>query len=199
MVAVLQQVGSGRIIAIDRAVVLVGRSADCDVVIAASQKISRRHCCLVQVDDTYFLRDLGSMNGVWLNGDRVNREARMSPGDRVAIGDVEFLFHPNARVEQRKSGSAPANRHAAPSGNGSDAPAMAPAEVMVEPMIGDELVEVEILQDVDNGFEILDDVIPLGDDGLPLLGTNEYEIPDEPIIKPDDDGFDDDLIAYDTD
>ena len=103
MVAVLQPTKQGRIIMIDRAVVLVGRSADCDAVITDSQKISRRHCCLVQVDNQYFVRDLGSMNGVWVNGNRVKRECIMAAGDNVSIGDVEFLFHPNARIEQKKT------------------------------------------------------------------------------------------------
>jgi len=116
MVAVLHQVGvGGRVIAIDRAVILVGRSADCDVVITASQKISRRHCCLVQVDNSYYLRDLGSMNGIWLNGERVNREALMTLGDKITIGDVEFLFHPNARIE-KKAQTAAANGSPAPAG-----------------------------------------------------------------------------------
>ena len=103
MVAVLQPVVQGKLIPIDRAVVLVGRSSDCDAVITASQKISRRHCCLVQVDNMYYIRDLGSMNGVWVNGERVHRESRISSGDRIAIGDVEFLFHPNVRIEQKKT------------------------------------------------------------------------------------------------
>lgn len=104
MVAVLQPTKKqGKVIAIDRAVVLVGRGSDCDAIITDSQKISRRHCCLVQVDNTYYVRDLGSMNGIWVNGERVSRENLISSGDRVQIGDVEFLFHPNARIEQKKT------------------------------------------------------------------------------------------------
>jgi pSer/pThr/pTyr-binding forkhead associated (FHA) protein len=107
MVAVLQPLKSGKIIAIDRAVVLVGRGSDCDAIISDSQKISRRHCCLVQVDNSYYIRDLGSMNGIWVNGARVSREQLISVGDRVQIGDVEFKFHPNARIEQKKTVATP--------------------------------------------------------------------------------------------
>lgn len=232
MVAVLQQVGGGRIIAIDRAVVLVGRGADCDVVITASAKISRRHCCLVQVDKDYYLRDLGSMNGVWLNGVRVNREAVMRAGDRVTIGDAEFLFHPNARIEQKKTVVSPAAQGspAAPSGPTSRAnsgarptqgtpasqkkpvaeaaaasanskPAQAPS---AQPVAGRSAAfgnkrnhsnsnhsrrpadPLKVVQANADSFEIIDDVIPLDESGIPMIGTNELEIIDDPIIDEDD-------------
>ncbi len=165
MVAVLHQADGGRVIAIDRAVILVGRSADCDVVITASQKISRRHCCLVQVDNSYYLRDLGSMNGVWLNGERVNREAKMSTGDKILIGDAEFQFHPNVRIEQKKPATAPG-------------PQPTPATVDQEL---DDIVEAEPLSEKDE-IEVIDDVIPLDDDGHLLVETNEVEVIDEPIV-----------------
>ena len=104
MVAVLQPIrNNNNLIPIDRAVVLVGRGSDCDAIVQNSQKISRRHCCLVQVDDTYYIRDLGSMNGIWVNGNRVTREEQLKTGDRVAVGDVEYLFHARVRLEQRKT------------------------------------------------------------------------------------------------
>jgi len=191
MVAVLHQVGvGGRVIAIDRAVILVGRSADCDVVITASQKISRRHCCLVQVDNSYYLRDLGSMNGIWLNGERVNREALMTLGDKITIGDVEFLFHPNARIE-KKAQTAAANGSPAPAGK---VPAPASPPMAAQPREVQEIKDAKIVAE----FEVIDDVIPLGDDGMPLVETNEVEIIDEPIIDLDYlSGYDDDVIPLD--
>ena len=95
MVAILQPLKNSKSIPIDRAVVLVGRADQCDVVITGSKKISRRHCCLVQSDTTYLIRDLGSTNGVWINGKRVNLEGEMREGDQVAIGDVMFHFYPD--------------------------------------------------------------------------------------------------------
>ena len=95
--AALQPLNGGKVIPIDRAVILVGRGQDCDAVITGSRKISRKHCCLIQADDRYLIRDLGSMNGVRVNGKRVEREVEMKSGYRVTIGDVEFLFNLNAR------------------------------------------------------------------------------------------------------
>ncbi|MEZ6129284.1 MAG: FHA domain-containing protein [Planctomycetaceae bacterium] len=188
MVAVLQQVGGGRIIAIDRAVVLVGRGADCDAVITASQKISRRHCCLVQVDNSYYLRDLGSMNGVWLNGERVNREIRMNLGDRVAIGDVEFLFHPNARIEQKKKPAAPPSNGSATAGK-SPPQLPQPRQAAQPPIKEDSFVDadqVEVVESDHDAFEIIDDVIPLEDLDIEMVGTNEIEVIDEPLLDEDD-------------
>lgn len=97
MVAVLHPTGPGQQIPIDRAVVLVGRSPECDAVIDFSTKISRMHCALVQVDTGYYIRDLGSMNGVWVGGQRVEKDAKLTNGVEVAIGDVKFQYLENVQ------------------------------------------------------------------------------------------------------
>jgi pSer/pThr/pTyr-binding forkhead associated (FHA) protein len=91
MAARLVPLGVGSPIIIDKAIVLIGRHPDCDAVLQTSVKVSRRHCCLAQVDDHYMIRDLGSMNGIRLNGDRV-RESDLHAGDEVSIGDVRYVF-----------------------------------------------------------------------------------------------------------
>ena len=195
MVAVLQPMKQGRLIAVDRAVILVGRGSDCDAVITGSKKISRRHCCVVQVDESYYVRDLGSMNGVWLNGNKVNREAILKSGDCLCIGDVEFLFHPNARVEQKKAVATPVDQ---------------PPPPPVDPPQDDALTE-DIIQ-VDDSIEVIDDVIPLDqveleeeDDSIyveqdeVLVETNEVEIIDQPIVDPEEGDLDDldEIIVFD--
>ena len=75
-------------IPLQRPVLLVGRHPECDVRIE-SPKISRRHCCLGLAYDRILIRDLGSRNGVRLNG-RLVQEARLEPNDVLAIGP--FLF-----------------------------------------------------------------------------------------------------------
>ena len=171
MVAVLQPVNGAKYIPIDRAVVLVGRSADCDAVITNSKKISRKHCCLVQVDDMYYIRDLGSMNGVWLNGARVKREVKMSLGDHVAIGDVEFRFHPNAKVEEKKT------MPVAPPSAGHSPRAASPAKDEFE------VVEAVLLDDDGNPVEKMrpaEDLLVLDDDDGG--NTNEVAVIDADIV-----------------
>jgi predicted component of type VI protein secretion system len=67
---------------------LVGRHPECDIQID-SRKISRRHCCIARVADYLVIRDLGSTNGVRVNGERV-LEGRLGEGDEVTIGAARF-------------------------------------------------------------------------------------------------------------
>jgi predicted component of type VI protein secretion system len=92
MAAYLEPIGEGRRIVLDKAVVFIGRAADCDVVLTRSRKVSRKHCCFAQVGDSYVLRDLGSMNGVRVNGKRVRNEVRLAFGDEVTIGDLRYIL-----------------------------------------------------------------------------------------------------------
>ncbi|MFO1019710.1 MAG: FHA domain-containing protein [Planctomycetales bacterium] len=78
-------------IPLDKPIILIGRHPDCDVSLRESRKISRRHCCVAQVNSTHVIRDLGSMNGIRVNGKRT-AESVLKEGDNVVIGDVEFQF-----------------------------------------------------------------------------------------------------------
>jgi pSer/pThr/pTyr-binding forkhead associated (FHA) protein len=82
------QQGAQPAIPLQRPVLLIGRHPECDVRINLP-KISRRHCCLVLAYDRILIRDLGSHNGVRVNG-RTVEESRLLAGDEVAIGPVIF-------------------------------------------------------------------------------------------------------------
>ena len=82
--------GAAPVIALQRPVVLIGRHLDCDARIE-SAKVSRRHCYLAMAYDRVILRDLGSRNGVRVNG-RIVEEVRLQPGDEVAIGPILYRF-----------------------------------------------------------------------------------------------------------
>jgi len=81
---------SGQPIKLDKPVLLIGRNPDCDVVLTESRKVSRNHCLIACVDDKLFIRDLGSTNGVWINGHRVEREGRIRSGDELSIADLKY-------------------------------------------------------------------------------------------------------------
>ena len=80
--------GSSAPIQVPRPVILVGRHPECDVRIDSSQ-ISRRHCCLALAYDRLIIRDLGSLNGVRVNGQLVD-EIQLSHGDEVAIAHLIY-------------------------------------------------------------------------------------------------------------
>jgi pSer/pThr/pTyr-binding forkhead associated (FHA) protein len=53
--------------------------------------VSKRHCQLNCDQGVLRIRDLGSRNGTYLNGDRINGEAEIKAGDRVKIGSLTFV------------------------------------------------------------------------------------------------------------
>jgi pSer/pThr/pTyr-binding forkhead associated (FHA) protein len=86
----LVSVISGKSIKLDKPVVLIGRNPDCDVVLTKSRKVSRAHCLVACVNNHIVVRDLGSTNGVWVNGQRVERESRLRLGDELSVADVLY-------------------------------------------------------------------------------------------------------------
>jgi hypothetical protein len=56
------------------------------------ESVSRAHAELRYVDDGWMLRDLGSMNGTYVNDLRITTTVRVRPGDRVAFGAVRFTL-----------------------------------------------------------------------------------------------------------
>ena len=98
---------SGPAIVLQRPVLLIGRHPECDMRLDLP-KISRRHCCLASAYDRVLIRDLGSRNGVRVNG-RIVDETQLFRGDEVAIGPLLY------RVEvDGESPGAPPARPAAP-------------------------------------------------------------------------------------
>jgi pSer/pThr/pTyr-binding forkhead associated (FHA) protein len=70
--------------------VLVGRSRECDVVVS-DPNVSRRHIELRRSERGWTAVDLGSTNGMKINGRRVN-EAELDPGDRITVGVTDLTF-----------------------------------------------------------------------------------------------------------
>src|SRR5215813_13704121 len=119
MPAFLVPVDQGQcLIPLEKAIVLIGRQADCDVSLTLSRKISRKHCCIAQVNNSFIVRDLGSTNGVFLNGNRIQKEATLEMGDNLVIGDVHFRLQNEATpsplpAEKRHAASGAADEKAA--------------------------------------------------------------------------------------
>jgi pSer/pThr/pTyr-binding forkhead associated (FHA) protein len=84
----LLSLADGPSVQIDKPILLFGRHEECDVQLN-SKKVSRRHCVVAQVNDLLIIRDLGSTNGVRINGERV-AEGRLRPGDEVQIGNFKY-------------------------------------------------------------------------------------------------------------
>jgi hypothetical protein len=71
---------------------LVGRSRECDVVLADAN-VSRRHAeVLPGAAGTWTITDLGSTNGVRVNGRQIENAEQLVDGDRIALGTAEMGF-----------------------------------------------------------------------------------------------------------
>jgi pSer/pThr/pTyr-binding forkhead associated (FHA) protein len=73
----------------------IGRGAN-NTVVLPSEKVSRQHATIhMQGENEFLLIDLGSANGTYLNGRRVNQPSRLADKDIITIGDHSFRFlHP---------------------------------------------------------------------------------------------------------
>jgi hypothetical protein len=77
--------------------VVVGRHPLCDVRLD-SLRISRHHCCMTQDKDELVVRDLGSTNGIRINGERVER-GRLRSGDELSIAHIRYRLENDSSHE----------------------------------------------------------------------------------------------------
>ena len=80
---------SGQMITIKRSKFMIGRADDCQLK-PKSELISRYHCVILSEDSYVAIRDLGSRNGVFVNGERIVSETELHNGDKLDIGPLEF-------------------------------------------------------------------------------------------------------------
>ena len=83
---------------------ILGRSRACDLTVPGVSDISREHCCIRRKEDgKYSIKDLGSTNGTFLNGDRLKAESELRDGDRIRLGKTAaFVFLAGARFSVGK-------------------------------------------------------------------------------------------------
>jgi pSer/pThr/pTyr-binding forkhead associated (FHA) protein len=72
-------------------VTVLGRSPESDIVIL-DPYVSARHAEIVLSGSGFFVRDLGSANGTYVNGRRLGRKRLLRRGDRLEVGDTVFRF-----------------------------------------------------------------------------------------------------------
>jgi hypothetical protein len=83
---------------LQQGVTYIGRSEECAVTIE-DPLVSRRHARVLVQGEDVILEDLGSRNGVRVNGKALQASQSLVDGDRVRIGTQDFVF---CRVQQRK-------------------------------------------------------------------------------------------------
>ncbi|MBW3565531.1 MAG: FHA domain-containing protein [Acidobacteria bacterium] len=77
---------------------VIGRGEDCSIVLDYSG-LSRHHATVRFADGEIILEDLGSKNGTWLNGRRIEAPELLRHGDRIRIGTVVLEFRADGRAD----------------------------------------------------------------------------------------------------
>lgn len=121
---------------------IVGRRQDCDLRIP-TRDVSRRHCEIGPGEkrSELVVRDLGSSNGTYVNGQRV-AEANLQPGDRLSVGPVTFVV----RIDGKPAVVKPEDA----------APSVEETEAAVTPVQADGVDTDEILDLGDIDFDLND-------------------------------------------
>lgn len=78
---------------------IVGRSNKCTLHLP-DKYLSGKHCRIYKSDGSFFIEDLGSTNGTFLNGDELGDEAvELIDGDKISMGRLNFIFVKPAKDE----------------------------------------------------------------------------------------------------
>jgi S1-C subfamily serine protease len=115
-------------------------------------EVSARHAAVFRQGPTFVVRDLGSTNGTWLNGERVRSDEALEPGDRIRLGargpEVEFtLTTIEHRPPPRMADPDPiAPPHVRPAPG---EPAAAPRTVADDPTDTDLKIRMEVARQTD--------------------------------------------------
>ncbi|ACY16115.1 FHA domain-containing protein [Haliangium ochraceum] len=81
---------TGHLIPLSEEVTTVGSVAG-NTVVLSDPAVSRKHLGIRRVGSTYELADLGSTNGVYVNGHRMPKKT-LVPGDVLRVGNTEMVF-----------------------------------------------------------------------------------------------------------
>ncbi len=71
--------------------VVMGRSPQCDLPVP-SRRASRKHAQVRREGDVFLVEDLGSTNGTFLNGEKIDGPTQLNPGDKIDVGGSQVTF-----------------------------------------------------------------------------------------------------------
>jgi hypothetical protein len=86
--------GEGEHFELDSAQLTIGRGRQNDITIGSDEYASARHARFEPRQDGVWVQDLGSTNGTYLNGARLDHPRRLTQGDIVRVGETDLRFEP---------------------------------------------------------------------------------------------------------
>lgn len=78
--------------------IMIGRGADCQLILE-DDYVSTRHARVVSTPNGIYVEDLGSTNGTYVNGQRVDR-AVLKEGDKLRVGAVELVVMKSTKAAE---------------------------------------------------------------------------------------------------
>jgi serine phosphatase RsbU (regulator of sigma subunit) len=114
-------------------ILVIGRDPSCDIVVRRDQT-SSRHAMILQSGDDFYVEDLDSVNGTYVNGQRIRQRMRLKAGDRIDVFglSVQFCDEPTQN-DMTATLLQPAG--AVPSGETPSALMMSTLDVKAEPQL----------------------------------------------------------------
>ena len=86
------ELDEGRDFELNSAQLTIGRGRQNDIALAQDEYASARHARFEPRQDGVWIQDLGSTNGTYLNGARLERPRRLTTGDIVRVGDTDLRY-----------------------------------------------------------------------------------------------------------
>ena len=84
--------GEGVEFELGRVDLTIGRGAQNDVALEGDEFASARHVRIEPRGDGVWVQDLGSTNGTFVNGNRIDQPHRLDPGDVLRVGETDLRF-----------------------------------------------------------------------------------------------------------
>lgn len=79
---------------------LIGRTPECNFIVNDSL-VSKRHCIITNEDGKFFLEDIGSRNGTFLNGKPIKKKTALFYGDKITIGETIIRFYLEEKLDKK--------------------------------------------------------------------------------------------------
>ena len=95
--------GEQKLVTSEKRILRIGRLPSSEIYID-DLVVSRRHAEVYFADEGYFVRDTGSRNGTFLNGERVFDPIALKPGDVIGVGSSRIVYEPSDSVAFLKDG-----------------------------------------------------------------------------------------------
>ncbi len=89
---------------VTKEIMLLGRHPDCDIQLE-SNMLSRKHARLSKEDGAFYIEDLGSGNGTFVNGKRIEQRIPIANNDRVKLGPLLLRFEGDESTSSAPAGA----------------------------------------------------------------------------------------------